>query len=127
MTDRVSYLSVDEAIAIHETLVERFGGRRGLRDAGLLEASLYRPQTGCYDDLAKMAAALFESLLFNHAFHDANRRLAFFATDVFLRINGHKLIVSATDGSEFIASLDVKGHSQKAAVLPLMRRYIKRL
>lgn len=53
-------------------------------DKGLLESALFRPQAGYYNDLAEMAAALFESLIMNHAFVDGNKRVAFFATDVFL-------------------------------------------
>ena len=78
--EAVRHLSVDEVLALHERLVERFGGRRGIRDPGLLESALYRPQTGYYSDLAEMAAALFESLLMNHPFVDGNKRVAFFAT-----------------------------------------------
>lgn len=68
--DVVQFLSLDEAIAIHERLIDKFGGTQGLRDMGLLESALFRPQTGYYADLAQMAAALFESLISNHAFVD---------------------------------------------------------
>ena len=67
----IQFLSVDEAIAIHERLIERFGGTSGIRDKGLLESALFRPQTGYYKDIAELAAALFESLILNHAFVDA--------------------------------------------------------
>ena len=80
----VQYLAADEALAIHERLIAVFGGRAGLRDRGLLESALHRPQTGYYPDLAEMATALFESLVINHPFVDGNKRVAFFATDVFL-------------------------------------------
>ena len=53
-------------LVIHERLIDRFGGPSGIRDPGLLESALYRPQTGYYADLAEMAAALFESLIMNH-------------------------------------------------------------
>jgi death-on-curing protein len=58
-SDRVHFLTLDEVLAIHERLVERFGGPPGVRDAGLLESALFRPQTGYYEDLPAMAAALF--------------------------------------------------------------------
>ncbi|MBT8099732.1 MAG: type II toxin-antitoxin system death-on-curing family toxin [Gammaproteobacteria bacterium] len=122
--EAVEFLSVDEAIAIQDLLVEQFGGQRGVRDEGMLEASLYRPQTGGYSDLAAMAAALFDALLFNHAFHSANRRIAFFATDVFLRINGYRLDVDAGDASRFIENLVGHDHAHRAALLPLLRRSI---
>lgn len=102
-SDSVQYLSLDEVIAIQERLIERFGGTAGLRDKGLLESGIYRPQTGYYDSLQEMAAALFESLITNHAFVDGNKRVAFFACDVFLRLNGWKLQVSADAAHSFIA------------------------
>ncbi|MGB5739393.1 MAG: type II toxin-antitoxin system death-on-curing family toxin [Woeseia sp.] len=106
-SNAVKFLSVDEVLAIHERLVERFGGPSGIRDQGLLESALYRPQTGYYNDLASMAAALFESLLLNHAFIDGNKRVAFFATDVFLRLNGWKLSVDNIEAHRFlIANLE---------------------
>jgi death-on-curing protein len=98
----VQFLSVDETLAIHEKLIARFGGGEGVRDHGLLESALFRPQTGYYDDLVSMAAALFESLLLNHAFVDGNKRVAFFSTDVFLRLNGWKLSVDGIEAHRFL-------------------------
>jgi death-on-curing protein len=49
-----SFLTVDEVLAIHDGLILTFGGPPGVRDLGLLESALYRPQTGCYRDLAEM-------------------------------------------------------------------------
>ena len=125
-SDTVQFLSVDEALGIHDYLIEEFGGQAGVRDPGLLESSLFRPQTGHYEDLATMASALFESLLFNHAFHDANERMAFFATDVFLRLNGWRLDVDARAAVEFILRLNPDEQSRRAALLPLLRRSITR-
>lgn len=91
----VRFLTRDEVLVLHTHLVERFGGTPGVRDPGLLESAPYRPRTGYYRDLVAMAAALFESLLMNHAFLDGNKRIAFFATDVFLRLNGWRIDVGA--------------------------------
>ena len=102
MSKSVEFLSLDEVLAIHDALLDAFGGSEGVRDPGLLESALYRPRTGYYEDLVSMAAALFESLLMNHPFVDGNKRTAFFATDVFLRLNGHRLEVEPTAGHEFI-------------------------
>lgn len=101
----VQFLTLDEALAIHERIIERFGGSPGIRDMGLLESALYRPQTGYYADLVEMAAALFESLLINHPFIDGNKRAAFFMTDVFLRLNGERLIVKADPAHRFIVGM----------------------
>jgi death-on-curing protein len=99
---RIQFLSLDEALAIHERLIEVFGGPSGVRDLGLLESALYRPQTGYYEDIVQMAAALFESLLMNHPFVDGNKRAAFFMTDIFLRLNGYHLKVEAKSAHTFI-------------------------
>jgi hypothetical protein len=58
MTD---YLTLVEALAIHDDQVERYGGSPGVRDLGLLEATLFRPQTGYYADLIEEAAALWKA------------------------------------------------------------------
>ena len=99
------FLTRDEVLEIHRRLIERFGGAAGVRDLGLLESALYRPQTGYYSDLIEMAAALFESLIMNHPFVDGNKRVAFFATDVFLRINGARIVVDAKKAHAHIIGL----------------------
>ena len=73
---------------MHELLLEAFGGAAGIRDLGALESALMRPQLGYYDTLIDEAAALMESLAMNHPFVDGNKRVAFFVTDTFLRMNG---------------------------------------
>ncbi len=85
------YLTVADVLALHAVLVQRYGGATGLRDMGALEVALFRPQTGYYQDIVAEAAALLESLAVNHPFVDGNKRIAFAAADVFLRINGWRL------------------------------------
>jgi death-on-curing protein len=85
------YLSVADVLGMHTVLMQRYGGALGVRDPGALEAALFRPQTGYYDDIVAEAAALMESLAISHPFVDGNKRIAFAATDVFLRINGWRL------------------------------------
>jgi death-on-curing protein len=97
-------LSLDEVLAIQARLIQAFGGATGVRDLGMLESALYRPQTGYYADLIEMAAALFESLLMNHPFVDGNKRTAFFATDVFLRLNGWAIRVDPVEANAFLIS-----------------------
>ena len=77
MTD---YLALAEVLAIHDDQIERYGGSAAVRDRGLLEAALYRPQTGYYADLIEEAAALWESLAQNYSFIDGNKRTGFAAT-----------------------------------------------
>ena len=85
------YLTTSEVLVMHSLLIRQFGGSDGVRDFGLLEAALFRPQTGYYSDIIEEAAALLESLAVNHPFVDGNKRVAFAVTDVFLRINGYEI------------------------------------
>lgn len=81
--------TIEEVIAMHNALISAFGGSLGILDEGALASALMRPQLGYYDGLIQEAAALMESLANNHAFVDGNKRVAFFVTDTFLRMNGH--------------------------------------
>lgn len=125
--DVVQFLSLDEAIAIHERLIDKFGGTQGLRDKGLLESALFRPQTGYYADLAQMAAALFESLIINHAFVDGNKRAAYFISDVFLRLNGWKLKMDTEVGYTFIVGSLEKGRCDYDHLLPWIQQHLEKL
>ena len=89
MTMRYQYPTVDETLAMHDALIEAYGGAYGVRDVGALESALMRPQTGYYDGILEEAAAMMESLAVNHPFIDGNKRVAFAATEVFLSANGY--------------------------------------
>ncbi len=102
MTD---YLLLAEVLAIHADQIERYGGSQGIRDPGLLEAALFRPQTGYYADSIEEAAALWESLAQNHPFIDGNKCVAFAVTYIFLGINGAWLTADAETTYAFIAKL----------------------
>jgi death on curing protein len=85
------YLTTADVIGIHAVLLHRYGGAEGIRDMGAVESAVFRPQCGYYSDIAEEAAALLESLLINHPFIDGNKRTAFAACDIFLRINGMRI------------------------------------
>ena len=103
------YPTVAEAIEIHRQLIDEFGGAHGLLDRGRLEAAIFRPQIGYYNDLIEEAAALMESLANNHAFLDGNKRISFALTDTFLRLNGHYLEVDPARAYKFIAEAIGRG------------------
>ena len=102
MTD---YLTVAEVLAMHADQIERYGGSFGVRDLGLLEAALFRPQTGYYADLIEEAAALWESLAENHPFIDGNKRAAFACAYTFLAINGARITAEPLAAYEIINGL----------------------
>jgi death-on-curing protein len=99
------YIRVDDVLIIHADQISRYGGVLGVRDPGLLEAALFRPQTGHYPTLIDEAAALWESLSQNHPFVDGNKRTAFAATYVFLSINGLTIIATDQDTQSFVLGL----------------------
>ena len=98
----VLFPTLQEALELHKQLIQRFGGSDGIRDMGLLESALVRPQTGYYDTLSLQAAALLQSLCQNHCFVDGNKRVAFANTAIFLRMNDYRLQVHADDGETFL-------------------------
>jgi death-on-curing protein len=121
MTD---YLTLPEVLAIHADQIERYGGSQGVRDHGLLESALYRPQTGYYSDLVEEAAALWESLAQNHPFIDGNKRTAFASTYTFLAINGAQLTANVEDAYAFVSGLYEKGEFTFDRLVPWLRSNI---
>jgi len=125
-SNSVQFLSLDEVLEIHAVLIDRFGGAEGVRDRGLLESALYRPKTGYYPDLIEMAAALFESLMNNHhPFIDGNKRVAFFSTDVFLRLNGYKMVVEPSAAHAFLMELFESNSCDLEHLAPWIRSVTK--
>lgn len=87
----MDYLTLDDALHIHAEQLRLFGGAAGVRDLGLIESALLRPQTGYYADLVEQAAALWESLAMHHGLDEGNERVAFACMDIFLGLNGARL------------------------------------
>jgi death-on-curing protein len=96
---KINYITLDEILAIHEDLVDRYGGSHGIRELGLIESAIGRPQStfggeDLYPTLFDKAASLFQSLLFNHAFVDGNKRTSIVCVARFLSKNGYELHTS---------------------------------
>jgi len=121
MTD---YLTVAEVLAMHADQIERYGGSHGVRDPGLLEAALFRPQTGYYADLIEEAAALWESMSQNHPFIDGNKRTAFAATYTFLAINGVQLTADAQETEDFVLGLYEGNQFTFDKLVPWLRAHV---
>jgi death on curing protein len=121
MTD---YLTVVEVLAIHIDQIERYGGSHGVRDPGLLESALFRPQTGYYADLIEEAAALWESMSQNHPFIDGNKRTAFACTYTFLSINGARLAAGTQRTQAFVLALYERGQFTFDKLVPWLRKHV---
>ena len=104
----VVWLEKALVLAIHERQIAEHGGTGGVRDEGLLESALARPQQlHAYGDpapdLSDLAAALAYGLARNHPFLDGNKRTAHVGYRTFLALNGAKLV--ATDEDKYITML----------------------
>jgi death-on-curing protein len=85
------WLRTEEVVVTHERQLARFGGAPGIRDGGALESELSRPQNKwSYEQsgLVELAAAYAFGIARNHPFVDGNKRAAFIAMQLFLRLNG---------------------------------------
>ena len=120
-SDTVQFLSRDEVLEIYTSVIEAFGGAAAVRDLGLLDSARYGPQSGYYAELVGMAAALFESLLINRPFVDGNKRVAFFAADVFLRLNGYKIVVEPGTAHAFLMGLFESNNCDLEHLAPWIR------
>jgi death-on-curing protein len=121
------YLTVAEVLAIHEDQIERYGGSSGVRDAGQLEAALFRPQTGYYSDVIAEAAALWESLSQNHPFVDGNKRTAFAVAFTFLAVNGYALTAKEEAVIKFLVPLHDRGALSFERLEAWLRRNTRRI
>lgn len=121
----VLYPTLSETLELHTRLVERFGGKEGVRDMGLLESALMRPQTGYYSSLSLQAAALLQSLTQNHSFIDGNKRVAFATSAIFLRMNGYRLKVDADNGESFIIERVIKNKADIEEIASWLEKHMR--
>ena len=95
------WISKRALLLLHEESLAEFGGARGLRDDGLLESALARPQNihayNSASTTAELAAAYGYGIAKNHAFVDGNKRAAFLSIGLFLSMNGYRLIADQAD------------------------------
>ena len=97
-----AFLSIEQVLDIHAEVIRLHGGSDLIHELGLVESALARPHTGFggfekYPTLIEKAAILGHGLTQNHGFKDGNKRVGFTAMDVFLRMNVHKMSISADD------------------------------
>jgi death on curing protein len=109
MTVEPRWISKKALLLLHEESLADFGGARGLRDDGLLESALARPQNAyAYKPesaIAELAASYAFGLAKNHAFVDGNKRAAFLSIGLFLAINGYRLKADQVDAIQTMLSV----------------------
>jgi death-on-curing protein len=108
MTDRV-WLDEREARAIHDRALIMHGGAAGVRDSGLLQSALARPQhLAAYEetaDVAALATAYMAEIVKNHPFTDGNKRTGFILGVLFLELNGKLFTANEEDAAASVLAL----------------------
>lgn len=107
----MKYLTTEDVLLLHHLSIEKSGGSHGLRDAGLLDAAVHRPQAtfagqDLYPTLFDKAGALCHSLIKNHAFVDGNKRTSLLSSMTFLELNGYIFTCRQNELVEFGLKID---------------------
>ena len=98
-----------DALALHDRLLALDGGAPGVRNVGLLQSALGRPQQlhayGDAPDTVDMAVAYTAGIVRNHPFVDGNKRTAFVVGVLFLELNGYRFIATEEDAAQAVLGL----------------------
>jgi len=102
-------IDIHEVEKIHDILIDRFGGAKGIRDKASLESAINRPyQTfdgkELYANPIDKAAALFESMISNHPFIDGNKRTAYVLMRLTLKVYHLDIAIGQDEKFEFVMS-----------------------
>jgi death-on-curing protein len=123
------WIDLRDALALHDQLLALDGGATGVRDEGLLQSALARPQQlsayGDKPDLVELAAAYTSGILGNHPFVDGNKRTGFVVGILFLEINGARLTATEEEATQAIMSL-AAGTLDEDAFAAWLRANVKR-
>lgn len=96
------YLTLKEALELHQRLIQQSGGLSGIRDLGALQSSLAQPLMtfggeDLYPSIIEKAAALCFSLVMNHPFLDGNKRAGHAVMETFLLLNGYEIVATVNE------------------------------
>ena len=125
----IAFLTLDDVLALHDELIQRYGGTPGLRDAGLLEAALAMPRAGFggqyfHEFPHEMGAAYLFHLVRNHAFIDGNKRVALACAILFFKINRVPYSITEEEAIELPLAA-ASGQIDKGAVAAYFQKHLK--
>jgi len=115
---KVVFLTLDEVIALHADQIERYGGRPGIRDLGLLQSALGTPSATfegrfLHEGLHEMAAAHLFHIVRNHPFLDGNKRVGLMVLLAFLGLNSRRLDANPREVEDLVLGI-ARGRVSKA-------------
>jgi len=120
-------VDADVVLAIHEEQLAEHGGADGVRDMGLLESALARPQNLLAygsPDLADLSAAYAAGIARNHPFVDGNKRTAWVVAETFVELNGVEIAADDAGAYETMLAL-AEGRVDEGAFAAWMRPQLK--
>lgn len=123
------FLALSEILLIHEVQIARFGGMNGIRDEGLLESALAQPKATFGGELLhttihEQAGAYLYHIAKNHPFIDGNKRTAFAAMDVFLRMNSYALKLTDEQSYRLVLQV-VQGDLSKEELAACLQQVVE--
>jgi death on curing protein len=123
------WIDKEALILLHAESLAEYGGLEGMRDEGLLDSALARPQNiHAYEevtDVARLAAAYGVGIAKNHPFADGNKRAAFLSIGLFLGLNGKRLVADKAEATRVMLAV-AAGELSEAELAEWMRAHIKR-
>lgn len=127
--ESVRFLTIEQVLAIHRKMIERYDGDPTIRDLGLIDSAVMMPQQSfggeyLHDSAASMASAYLFHLCSNHGFADGNKRTALGVALVFLDANGYELSLTKNELEQI--TLDVaEGKLNKENLTKLLEAAIQ--
>jgi len=121
-------IDLKTAESIHNILIDKFGGSKGIRDIGALQAALARPyatfdQNDLYPTSIDKASALFESIIINHPFMDGNKRISYVLMRIILLHDNLDIVASQSEKYNFVISAS-KGESRYDEIKQWLKDHI---
>lgn len=125
------YVTLEQIIEVQQILLQKYGGSSGIRDQGLLESAIHRPQASvfgkeAYPTLFDKAAVICQSLLMNHAFVDGNKRVAFAACHLTLLSNEWDLTTDSEKTYDFLISV-IHKHTNWPEISAWLKQHSKKI
>lgn len=126
---KVVFLTLDEVLALQADQIERYGGRPGIRDLGLLQSALGTPRATfggrfLHGSLHEMAAAYLFHLVRDHPFIDGNKRVGLAALLAFLGLNSRWLEADPGELENLVRDVAANKLS-KAEVAVFVQRHMR--
>ncbi|MCP3902176.1 MAG: type II toxin-antitoxin system death-on-curing family toxin [Planctomycetes bacterium] len=123
------YLTLGEVVWLHREVVTRTGGAQGIRDLGALQSAIALPKSSfsgeeLYPTVVEKAAVLCHSIVLGHPFVDGNKRAGHASMEVFLNLNGCRLVAELEEQEQLMLSL-AAGNVTRDDLIEWLRTHVE--